>query len=191
MCLDFANTVSNRSAGEPIERLTEYRDWLAWARQAGILTSSQAKKLETTARRQPDRAKSTLGDVRDLRESLYRLLSGIAAGRAAPAPSLESLNHALKDAFSRPRIVAEMGTFSLLWCVEDDRLDLALGPVVRSAAELLTSAHDLSKLRECAADDCGWLFLDTSRNKQRRWCDMKVCGNRSKARRYYQRQREA
>jgi predicted RNA-binding Zn ribbon-like protein len=46
-------------------------------------------------------------------------------------------------------------------------------------------------LKHCAADDCGWLFLDRSRNHARRWCDMKVCGNNAKARRFYRRHRAA
>jgi predicted RNA-binding Zn ribbon-like protein len=42
-------------------------------------------------------------------------------------------------------------------------------------------------VRACGADTCRWLFLDTSRNHTRRWCDMKVCGNRMKARRFHER----
>jgi predicted RNA-binding Zn ribbon-like protein len=61
-----------------------------------------------------------------------------------------------------------------------------LAPVVRAAADLATSA-ELSRIRECGSDTCFWLFLDRSKNGTRRWCDMKVCGNRAKARRHYQR----
>jgi predicted RNA-binding Zn ribbon-like protein len=39
----------------------------------------------------------------------------------------------------------------------------------------------------CASEDCAWLFLDKTKNKRRRWCDMKICGNRVKARRHYER----
>jgi predicted RNA-binding Zn ribbon-like protein len=63
-----------------------------------------------------------------------------------------------------------------------------LWPVVRSAAELLTS-DELGRVRECAADNCAWLFLDRSKNRSRRWCDMAVCGNRDKVRRFRQRSR--
>jgi len=40
-----------------------------------------------------------------------------------------------------------------------------------------------------ATDGCGWLFLDETRNRSRRWCSMKDCGNRAKARRHYRRRR--
>jgi predicted RNA-binding Zn ribbon-like protein len=65
-----------------------------------------------------------------------------------------------------------------------------LWPVVRSAADLLTSER-VVRVRECAAEDCAWLFVDTSRGPRRKWCDMSTCGNRAKARRYYARHRSA
>src|ERR671930_579256 len=78
----------------------------------------------------------------------------------------------------RPRRIAN----GFAWVADD-----VLAPVVWSAAELLTSGP-LERVRECPGDDtCGWLFLDTSRNGSRRWCDMRTCGNRAKARRYYRR----
>jgi predicted RNA-binding Zn ribbon-like protein len=63
-----------------------------------------------------------------------------------------------------------------------------LWPIVLAAAELLTSAGR-ARVRECAAHGCGWLFLDTSRSQRRRWCTMASCGNRAKARRFYERTR--
>jgi predicted RNA-binding Zn ribbon-like protein len=63
------------------------------------------------------------------------------------------------------------------------------GRIVRSAVELLTS-HDIQRVKECAADRCGWLFMDNSRSRNRCWCDMKTCGSREKARAYYRRLRE-
>jgi predicted RNA-binding Zn ribbon-like protein len=71
------------------------------------------------------------------------------------------------------------------WLVDDD-LVRVLWPVARSAAVLLVS-EQLSRVRICDADTCRWLFLDTSKSGRRRWCDMKVCGNRAKARRHYAR----
>ncbi len=188
LCLDFSNTVSNRAGAKPIEHLQRYEDWLAWWRQAG---QGDTKILEKLARRHPGRARTTLERVLTLRESLYAIFAAIAAQREPPRQALAALNRALLGAMARPKIVAGPAGYSLEWHAGEDALDAPLGPIVRSAAELLTSAEDLAKVRECAAEECAWLFLDTSRNKQRRWCDMKVCGNRNKARRYYQKQREA
>jgi predicted RNA-binding Zn ribbon-like protein len=58
---------------------------------------------------------------------------------------------------------------------------------VRSASDLLTSP-DLENVHECDMSDCRWVFVDRSKNHRRRWCDMKVCGNRAKARKFYRRQ---
>jgi predicted RNA-binding Zn ribbon-like protein len=55
------------------------------------------------------------------------------------------------------------------------------------AARILTSPEESARVRQCADDECGWFFLDTSRNRTRRWCSMKVCGNRNKVRRFYER----
>jgi len=72
------------------------------------------------------------------------------------------------------------------WRAQDDALDGLLWPFVRSAVELLTS-EDLERVRECAAVDCAWLFVDAIHNRSRRWCDMKSFGNREKAHRHYAR----
>jgi predicted RNA-binding Zn ribbon-like protein len=188
LCLDFTNTVSNRTTDEPIEHLRRYEDWLAWWRQAA---QGDTKILEKLARRHPERAQTTLERVLALRESLYAIFSAIAAQHDPPSQALAALNRALPGAMARPKIIAGPSGYTLQWHSGEDALDAPLGPIVRSAAELLASAAELAKVRECAAEGCAWLFLDTSRNKQRRWCDMKVCGNRNKARRYYQKRREA
>jgi predicted RNA-binding Zn ribbon-like protein len=44
------------------------------------------------------------------------------------------------------------------------------------------------RMKACPGRDCGWMFFDHSRNQSARWCAMKVCGDREKARAYYQRQ---
>jgi predicted RNA-binding Zn ribbon-like protein len=74
------------------------------------------------------------------------------------------------------------------WADEAERLDSPLWPIARQAAELLVT-EQRRRVHECAADDCRWLFLDTSKNRSRRWCDMKSCGNRAKVRSFYERQR--
>jgi predicted RNA-binding Zn ribbon-like protein len=64
-----------------------------------------------------------------------------------------------------------------------------LWPIVGSAAELLAS-DNLPLVRACSSKTCQWFFLDTSKNHRRRWCSMKLCGNRAKVRKFYARQRE-
>jgi predicted RNA-binding Zn ribbon-like protein len=100
------------------------------------------------------------------------------------------LNRYLGRALGRLRLSVEGDACSWVFADEGDELDRMLWPVAWSAASLLTSA-DIGLVRRCASPRCGWLFLDRSRNRSRRWCDMKGCGNAAKARRYYARRRGA
>jgi len=63
-----------------------------------------------------------------------------------------------------------------------------LHPVAWAASQLLVSP-ELQHVNACANERCGWMFVDTSRKHNRKWCEMGVCGNRAKARRFYQRRR--
>lgn len=63
-----------------------------------------------------------------------------------------------------------------------DVADLLIGRLANNAQELLTG-QDLVHLKCCSSSECDWLFLDSSKNKQRRWCQMSVCGSREKLQR--------
>jgi len=188
LCLDFVNTVDNRPTPERKELLNRYEDLLAWARQAGAITARQAEVLERKATRRPREAQSVLDGARAVRETLFALFSAAFAGRRLPSTELASLNRAVAAALERLRLSPRPGGRARWTWDEDPALERPLWPVLRSATELLTS-DDLARVGECAADTCAWLFLDRSKNRSRRWCDMTVCGNRDKVRRLRQRQR--
>jgi predicted RNA-binding Zn ribbon-like protein len=181
LCLDFANTVDNRPTDRARELLETYGDLAAWARQAGILSSGEERALLRRAARAPDDGSRVLGRARHLREALFTVFA-----RRTPE-ALAHLREVLPSAYRRPVLRAGRGC-ELSWEDDPDALDRMLGPVVRSAVELLTS-KDLDRVRVCGADDCDWLFLDESRSRSRQWCSMATCGNRVKARRFYRRQR--
>jgi predicted RNA-binding Zn ribbon-like protein len=189
LCLDFANTVDNRPTRDAKELLRSYADLVAWSRQAGIINGDQAGKLYRKAEREPSAAGETLSRARALREALFAIFSSSVDKHAPPAESLDVLNTEIPAALSSQAIEKTDKGYRLEGTEEENALDRMLAPVVRSAVDLLTS-HDLTRIRLCAADDCGWLFLDRSRNRSRQWCDMTVCGNRAKARRYYRRSKE-
>ena len=126
--------------------------------------------------------------ARTLRESIFRIFAAVAARRHSSPADLAVLNAELPRALGSLRILAAGAGFS--WAAAVPGPERLLAAVARSAADLLTS-RDAGAVRECAAPGCRWLFLDRSRNRSRRWCDMKVCGNRAKARRHYRRVRNA
>ena len=193
VCLDFTNTVSGRDTDDPRtpvtnDNLKSYADLLAWSEQVGALTAVQAARLRDEAARRPADAARVLDQAVALREAMYRVFSAHAASIEPQAEDLAILNAALAAALAHARIIWTDKGFVWGWADEEDALDRMLWPVVQSAAELLTSDR-VARVHECESDTCTWLFVDTSKNHSRRWCDMKDCGNRAKARRHYHRVR--
>jgi predicted RNA-binding Zn ribbon-like protein len=189
LSLDFTNTVGSRLSGEPGEdHFGGYPDLVRWGRQMGILPEATAQALLAEAARRPADATAFFAQALALRETLYRIFSAVIAERAPDAADMAALNAALAGALSHLQLVYRGDTFTWDWIGPTTALDQMLWPIARAAADLLTS-EALARVEICAADTCGWLFVDTSRNHSRRWCDMNDCGNRAKARRHYQRRR--
>jgi predicted RNA-binding Zn ribbon-like protein len=189
LCLNFANTVDDHASDHPSERLTSYSDFVSWSQYAGALTHRQMRRLLQKAADQPEEAAAILRQAIALREAMYAVFAAVAHGRQSAAADLDRLNAALSEMLAQSRIVPTERGFGWDWAGEEDALVWPLWSVARSAADLLTSA-ELRRVGQCADDrGCGWLFLDTSRNHSRRWCDIKDCGNRAKAHRHYQRKR--
>lgn len=189
LCLDFVNTLSDRFKAVPGEVLNTYTDLLVWSRRAQILKADQVERLRSTAEQPPLLAAHWLVETRRLRAVLFRIFSAIAGGQAAPAEEISEFNRFFAEAVTHLRLVPEKTGFTWHWTDEEQNPELPLWFIVRDAADLLTSPA-VDAVRMCASDDCDWLFLDTSKNRSRRWCDMKTCGNRAKVRRYYTRQKQ-
>jgi predicted RNA-binding Zn ribbon-like protein len=190
LCLDFTNTVRARPLSVRAEYINNYGDLLEWSRHATILTAGEVETLGAEAARHPKEAEEALALILELREALYGIFSARASGLPAPSPELQTLNWAIARSMGRAGLAqsALSGRFEWTWPDTQPGLDRVSWWVARSAAELLTSP-DLTFVRECAGYDCGWLFMDTTRNRSRRWCDMTTCGNRAKGRRHYERSR--
>lgn len=186
LCLDFANTVDARPTEARRELLAEYDDLIRWSVQAGVITAQTAKRLRKKATQNRRQASTALRRARLLREAIFEVFNASAQGVSPAIAALDVVNKHVIAAFSRLRIGPSEGGFQWQW-EEDDALDRMLWPVARSAAELLTSDR-LKRVRVCSAAECDWLFLDQSKNRSRRWCDMTVCGNRAKVRRFRQAQ---
>ena len=182
LCLDFANTVDSRPTEKRRELLPEYASLIEWSLQAGALTHAMAKALRATATQDTRLATTTLAQAHALREAVFEVFSATASAASPPPAPLEVLNEYLPEAFGRLRLTSDGHAYHLE-LRQENSLDRPLWQVVRSAADLLISDR-FDRVRECAAEDCSWLFLDQSRNRSRRWCDMTVCGNRSKVRRF-------
>jgi predicted RNA-binding Zn ribbon-like protein len=113
-------------------------------------------------------------------------MAAVARNRRVSEDDLRDFNNYIGRALSHLELRPARKGFRLAWPENTLQLDSVLWPIVQSASNLLTS-HDLQSVRECGDDTCRWIFVDRSKNHSRRWCDMKVCGNRIKARNFYRR----
>jgi len=162
---------SGQPGGVPrqsIEHLSSPRALAAWARQAGLGTGPRPSPIE-------------LRQVQAFREAVHRLLRA-ALEKNPPQPrDLARLNRALAQGEARAGVVWHRGAFAPLPPRPARLADLVRSRVAADARALLL---DPSALRACADPECGWLFLDRSQARRRRWCSMAECGNRAKARRF-------
>jgi predicted RNA-binding Zn ribbon-like protein len=126
-------------------------------------------------------------DLRDLREGLRQL--AVASGGAEPDAGVLKRARAVLRASP---LVVELGHEA-----QPPRLVATGDPgpvgravtVVAAAYLSVRTGSDWARVKVCAAPDCRWAFLDTSRNGTRRWCDMSDCGNRAKNRTWRERRR--
>jgi predicted RNA-binding Zn ribbon-like protein len=180
-CLAYANTRMYRGAPGPVDELRTVDDLVT--KLPGLSAAARAA-LTTWAAAQPEAAAALLANAIALRELVFRLFAAVAAGTQAAEADLALLNTAL--AAAPPRVhLARLGE-TYAW--QADAMPTApslLAPILWSAADLLVQAPH-RRIRICANPDCGWLFIDASKNGTRRWCDMSSCGNRAKARRHYE-----
>ena len=189
LCLDFANTVSKRKIpGEICDHLTGYGDLLAFATQSLYFPVEFARKLAAASQFDPPAATKALESAHKLREAIYRTFLASAEGRPATGDDLMLIQNMTIEGWKHSWLMKLGPRYG--WILKRDetsQFDRVMWPIAHSAADLLTSDR-LKKVKMCEAETCAWLFLDESRNHSRRWCDMKVCGNREKARRHYQRE---
>ena len=188
-CLDFANTVAFRPTERPCDGLREYGDLLAWSKLAGVLSADECARLTTLAVQDEPAAFVALESARSLREAVFNLFQSLAAGQSADPADLAIITAWRIDGMKRATLSMQAGGFEFAVAPEEVTLTRPLWPIAESATQLLLSS-DWRRVHRCPGDDCGWLFLDRTKNGNRRWCDSADCGNRARGRAYAQRQRQ-
>lgn len=190
--LDFVNTVDWTSRGLERDRIGSYARLIEWATAAGLVDEQEASRLLRRAATRSGDAASVHAHATALRWTLHRLVAALADESRAPSAvrlPLEAFNRFVADTLVHARLAfldssgAPAGTHpQWTWAREPDRLDGFLWPVVRGAANLIAS-DEAARLRVCPGPDCGWVYVDRSRNGMRRWCEMSTCGTDEKTRR--------
>lgn len=168
LALDLVNTVAWRlDPGRTVDRFADLSNVELWMDAVGL---SSDPALATPRLRD---------DLVAARGIAYDVLSPLAVGEQPAQAAIDALQGLIAGVVGSTAV--EVSPFG--W-----RAD---GPVdaVRLAVWRLFEDEDLGRLRQCADDGCGWLFLDRSKNGSRRWCSSADCGNRARARRHYERTR--
>jgi predicted RNA-binding Zn ribbon-like protein len=187
VALDFANTVDWRLR-DPEELLVDYEVLMHWGRRLGVISDDgEFEKLVSASRRHPNKAQAALERAVELRETVYRIYAALAAGDAPGQSDLDALNTAFADAVAHAALRPSEGGSKWSWAGTDAWSRVAR-PVAAAAAELLLWG-ELDRVKQCRAEDCGWVFFDKSKNGSRRWCSMQGCGSREKMRAQYRRKK--
>ncbi len=193
--LDLVNTVAPRTlAGERHDYLLTPGDLLTWSLRTGLADAEAASGVEAAWSASPAAGRRALAAVREIREALYEVLSARLGEARNPATVHDQLGHislAWTSALTRARLApADGGPVAARWLLDSPPALLVADRVAQDAVDLLCGI-DVQRLGRCPveAGGCGWLFLDHSRNRSRRWCTMEGCGSGAKARRLTERRR--
>jgi predicted RNA-binding Zn ribbon-like protein len=188
VALDFINTVTARDT-TPRDWLHGYQSLLEWARLSPEFKAKDLDTLTLMAEQDPAGAKAATTRATRFRETLCRSIYAMLGEEVSSEEDGLEIERAYQVAMKSVRFDWGSTGCKLTWTAEGSGLDLITHVASVHAVYLL--AHlDTDRLRICDGENCGWVFLDTSRNGRRRWCDMATCGNVAKARRHYDRKRQ-
>ncbi|MBO2460878.1 CGNR zinc finger domain-containing protein [Actinomadura violacea] len=175
LALDLAGTVQHRR-DDRRDLLTSPGDLARWSAAAGLLTDP------------PEMSAGDLAAAVALREAIYRCATAVLHGAPLAAADRGLINLRAAAAPPVPRLTAGGAVH------RDGDAAAVLAAAARAAVDLLAAAAapggddtdgadgtGRGVLKQCQADPCTRLYLDTSRRRTRRWCDMRQCGNRAKA----------
>ena len=187
--LDFINTVDPREGEEKVEYLRSFDDLIDWAQGAGVLKRHEAREAKREAGRDARAAARALDRTLALREAMYLIFAAVVARRPVPADGVDELESSYRQAMAHSHLARSAAAFH--WRVGGG-LDQVRFHIARETVALLESDR-LGRIKRCpgGSGECGWLFLDRSKNASRRWCSMEGCGNCAKVRRFHRRQTRA
>ena len=181
LALDFVNTVEFRADSvKKKDHLQRAEDVYRWADQAelpDVAAFSAGPRVGAVALRR----------IRAVREQLFGVFHAIANAQPIPAETLAQIGNALHECRARQRLSVDGTKVRWVWRANARATDYLLYPVLSASIDLLTSSSR-DCVRQCEDVHCGWLFLDRSNARKRRWCSMADCGNRNKVRNFYRRE---
>ena len=186
LCLDFCNSGQGLRSAQPVEWIVGYAELVDWLEAADAIPRAQAARLLRSGATAPTAATAAWKRAMILRETLFRVFSAAATRTVASRADLEFVETEFRACVASSQL--DWSDERYVWRVNQEASTprVVVHPVVRSAVDLLTS-ETLFRLRQCAGETCSWLFLDETKNRSRRWCEMASCGNVAKVRRHRER----
>jgi predicted RNA-binding Zn ribbon-like protein len=184
LCLAIVNSIWYCRGPAPEEHLGTYAELIDLVDGAGWLPDRDA--LARAAADRPGDARRALAHAVDLREHMLAAFAAHAAGSAAPAAAVASIEKLGTRGLAELHLDPNGAGYRLSW--RGASLELPVHQVAASALLLLASP-ELDRVKQCPGSTCGWVFVDTTRNRSRRWCNSAECGNRSRVQAHYQRTR--
>lgn len=184
-CLDFINTQIIEK-GRPVDLLTNFSDLVKWLKSAGFLDSAEAKKVLKRWDNKPQGA-HTFERARAVRAILREMVEWIK-GRSVQQSTIDEINKLLSKRIGYYKLIHLRGEFKAQFHAESNNTIHLIAPIAESASDLLCNGN-LSLIKKCENPYCVLYFYDTSKSHTRRWCSMRICGNRSKVTAHYRRHR--
>jgi predicted RNA-binding Zn ribbon-like protein len=185
--LDLVNTVSGWK-GDPEDWVPDIADFLVWARTSGVLDDRERDAAAHHAEESPAATERVLASVKELRFALWNLVTALQHHRPVAHSDLSVLDEWRRRLALSEEVIVRRSTIHVEIKPEISPLELP-GLRLAAAALSLLRSFPAARVKTCPAHDCGWKFVDQSKNRSRRWCDMAVCGNLAKTRQYRARTR--
>ena len=185
--LDFVNTAAGLNR-DPRDWLDSFARLVCWAALAGVCDSDRQSELLAMDRANPNAGVGALDHARSLRSAIYELVHASRAGTIPSRSSVATLQSWCRRGGRAVDLNWQNGR--LQSSQESAGIDVITTTIAAAAVEFLQD-YCGNQIGVCDGRNCGWLFLDTSKSRRRRWCNMKTCGNAAKASRSYYRHRPA
>jgi len=186
--LEFTKTRGWEARDRQSDDLADYGGLVGWCERRGLIHAGAARRYRAAGRKRPVAAASALREAHGLRRLIYQVLRHVGTGKRPTPEHLRLITGWIRRASSVRHLAVAGDGAAWTWRFDPAHLDDLLMPIAWSLSELMV-APELSRVRHCDGDACGWLFVDGSRAGTRRWCDMSDCGNLDKVRRFRARSR--
>jgi predicted RNA-binding Zn ribbon-like protein len=196
--LDLVNTLERGDptpGQDPRDYLDGASSLLAWAGRALLVQEHEVEAVAAAWRHDPGAASAALAATRELREAVHEIVGAatgsVPVGEAARAGALDRLHSRWAVAVGRATLALDLQDGPVVRVVAGSAPGVLVPDRAAEAGLDLLRSSDLAAVKRCPVEDggCGWMFLDRSRNRSRRWCRMADCGTAVKVLRLTERRR--